>query len=389
MANFTAIIPANMRKVILALTVALVGCQPAERVVKIGLLIPTNASGDIATYSKQVKNGIYLAAKQSDFRINKRKVEFVLPEKYDGKPEDAAKAFEELVKKGAKVIIGPITSSEALAIKDLVERKKVPVFVPTATANDITEDVRWIWRICVTNKHMAVAAAYMAQGFLNAKEAVVLEEKGNTYSQEIGDNFQRWADKHGLKVVNVITLDNGNGVAARVSDILSSFTVPQESTVVLAPFYYDKAAKVIRALRDSGYAGYILGADGWDVPDLVKEAGKPVGDNYYVTHFNPYDPISTEFADAYKSEYGEEASSFAALGYDAFKVVADVIGRARATLTPEDIRTAAANIDVKGVTGNIELSDDTRDPETKSVVMMRFSDIGFQFIRRLAISPTL
>ena len=378
-----------MKKLILALTVALVGCQPAERVVKIGLLLPTNASGDIATYSKQVKNGIYLAAKQSDFRINKHKVEFILPEKYDGKPEDAPKAFEELVKKGAKVIIGPITSAEALAIRDIANSKKVPVFVPTATANDVTEGARWIWRICVTNKHMAVASAYMAQGFLNAKEAVVLEEKGNTYSQEIGDNFQRWADRHGLKVVGVITLDNGNGIAAKVGEILSAFTVPQESTVVLAPFYYDKAAKVIRALRDSGYAGYVLGADGWDVPNLAKEVGKPAGDNYYVSHFNPYDPISTEFAEAYRSEYGEEASSFAALGYDAFKVVADVVRRARATLNPDDIRTAAANIDVKGVTGNIELSDDTRDPETKSVVMIRFSDIGFQFIRRLAISPTL
>ncbi len=367
----------------------MIGCQPAERVVKVGLLLPTNASGDIATYSKQVKNGIYLAAKQSDFRINKHKVEFVLPEKYDGKPEDAPKAFEELVKKGAKIIIGPITSAEALAIKDVVNRKKVPVFVPTATANDITKDTRWIWRICVTNKHMAVASAYMAHSFLNAKEAVVLEEKGNTYSQEIGDNFQRWADKHGLKVVNLITLENENGIAAKVGDILSSFTVPQESTVVLAPFYYDKAAKVIRALRDSGYTGYILGADGWDVPSLAKEVGKPAGDNYYVTHFNPYDPLSTEFAEAYKSEYGEEASSFAALGYDAFRVVTDVVKRARATLTSEDIRTAAANIDVKGVTGNVELSDEARDPETKSIVVMRFSDIGFQFLRRLAISPTL
>ncbi len=354
-----------------------------------GLLIPTNASGDIATYSKQVKDGIYLAAKQRNFRVNKHRVEFVLPEKYDGDPADAPAALEELKKKGAKIVIGPITSGEALAIKDAVNRLKLPTIVPTATANGITKGTDWIWRICVTNKHMAVASAYMGQSFLGVKEAVVLEKKGDTYSQEIGDYFQKWADRHGLKVVNVVSLGNEGEIPAKVKDILSSFTVPLESTAVLAPFYYDVAAKVIRTLRDSGYTGYILGADGWDVPDLVKAVGKPAGENYYVTHFNPYDPLSSEFAEAYKNEYNEEASSFAALGYDAFLVVADIVSRARATLTPDDIKTAAASIDVRGVTGNIELSDETRDPETKSVVMMRFSDIGFQFVRRLAISPTL
>ncbi len=366
----------------------MLGCQPAEKVIKVGLLLPTNASGDVATYSKQVKNGIYLAAKRANFRIDNRRVEFVLPEKYDGNPSSAPDALKELKEKGAKIIIGPLTSSEALAIKQEVDRLKIPTFVPTATANDVTKNTRWIWRICVTNKHMAVASAYMTQSFLDVKEVVVLEKEGDAYSKEIGDYFKKWAEEHGLKVVGVIVLKN-NDFASRVGEILSSFTVPQESTAVLAPFYYDKTAKIIRTLRDSAYAGYVVGADGWDVPDLAKEVGKPAGDNYYITHFNPYDPLSTEFAEMYKSEYNEEPSSFAALGYDAFLVVADVVKRARATLTAEDIKTAAASIDVKGVTGNIELSNETRDPDTKSVVMMRFSDIGFQFIRRLAISPTI
>ncbi len=377
-----------MRRFLLALSVVMLGCQPAEKVIKVGLLLPTNASGDIATYSKQVKNGIYLAAKHTNFRIDSRRVEFILPEKYDGSPSSTLKALKELKEKGAKIIIGPLTSSEALAIKQEVERMKIPTFVPTATANDITKNTEWIWRICVTNKHMAVASAYMSQSFLNTREVVILEKEGDAYSKEIGDYFKKWADKHGLKVVKVITLKN-NDFASRVGEILSSFTVPQESTAVLAPFYYDKAAKIIRTLRDSAYTGYVVGADGWDVPNLAKEVGKPAGENYYITHFNPYDPISTEFAEMYKSEYNEEPSSFAALGYDAFLVVADVVKRARATLTAEDIKTAASSIDVKGVTGNIELSDETRDPDTKSVVMMRFSDIGFQFIRRLAISPTI
>ncbi|NPB02845.1 MAG: ABC transporter substrate-binding protein [Thermotogae bacterium] len=373
----------------LAIGVILFGCQPAERVVKVGLLLPTNATGDIATYSKQVKDGVYLAAKKRNFRIGKRKVEFLLPSKYDGSPQHTLEALKELKAKGARVIIGPITSSEALVIKDAVEKMKIPTFVPTATANDVTKDVNWIWRICVTNKHMAAASAYMAQSFLKVKESVVLKRSGDSYSEEIANNFQEWADAHGLKVLKVVTFQNDNDIASKVADVLSSFTTPAESTVVLAPFYYDRAAKIIRTLRDSGYGGYVLGADGWDVPQILKEVGKPVGDNYYVTHFNPYDPISQEFAEDYKSEYNEDPSSFAALGYDAFVVVADVIGRARATLTPEDIKTATANIDVKGVSGNIELSNTSHDPDTKSVVVMRLSDIGFQFIRRLAISPSL
>ncbi|NPA80293.1 MAG: ABC transporter substrate-binding protein [Thermotogae bacterium] len=365
------------------------GCQPAEKVVKIGLLLPTNASGDIATYSKQVKNGIYLAAKLQDFRIGNRKVEFVLPEKYDGSPEHVSDALKELKEKGARVVIGPITSAEALAMKDMVNKLRIPTFVPTATANGITENTDWIWRVCVTNRHMAVASAYMAEGFLKVREAVVLKRANDSYSKEIAEDFRKWADNHGLKVVSLVVLEGENDFPTKVREILSAFTIPQESTAVLAPFYYDEAAKVIRTLRDSGYVGYVLGADGWDVPSIVKRVGKPAGDNYYVTHFNHFDPIAADFVEKYQSEYKEDASSFAALGYDAFLVVSDVIKRSRATLTADDIRTAAASIDVKGVTGNIELSSTSRDPDTKSVVVMRLSDIGLQFIRRLAISPSL
>lgn len=364
------------------------GCTPAEKVVKIGLLLPTNASGDIATYAKEVKNGIYLAAKRMNFRVNGRKVEFVLPQNYDGSPDNAQAALEELLKAGARVVIGPLTSDEALKIKSLVEQKGVPTFVPTATADGLTEGVEWIWRVCVTNKHMAIASAYMSKGFLNVKEVAVLFKEGDPYSEELGTYFSKWAEKNGLRVVARETF-NDSDIKPKLESVVGKFTLPHESTAVFAPFYYDVSAKVIRTLRDMDYKGYVVGADGWDVEEMPKEVGKPTGENYFITHFNPYDPSSSEFTEDYMDEYNESATSFAALGYDAFLVVADVLRRARASLTNEDIKVAASRINVSGVTGEIELSDIKRDPDTKSVVMMRLSDIGFQFVRRLAISPTL
>jgi branched-chain amino acid transport system substrate-binding protein len=130
----------------------------------------------------------------------------------------------------------------------------------------------------------------------------------------------------------------------------------------------------------------VLGGDGWDVPKIVELVGKNAGENYFITHFNPYDPQSANFVEKYKAEYGSLPSSFSALGYDAFLVAYEAINRARVTSTA-DIRDALLFLSVDGVTGRIEYSSQNRNPDTKGSVLVKFSDIGFQFVRRIAVSP--
>ncbi|MEO0138861.1 MAG: ABC transporter substrate-binding protein [candidate division WOR-3 bacterium] len=363
------------------------GCQAAERTIKVGILLPNNASGEIATYSKYTLDGINLAAKSKNFRVNGKRIEFVYPERYSGDPSTTADALRELKEKGAKIVIGPLTSAEAQAILPVMSEVKVPVILPAATLNSLTDN-EWVWRVCISNKQMAVAAAYAAKDILKVKEVAIVSFTNNPYSQELAESFRNWADAHALKVVKLVELSgNSQNLISSVNEVISSFSAPQESTAVFLPFYYDEAANAIKAFREKGYKGILIGGDGWDVPKIADLVGKNAGENYFITHFNPYDPQSKEFSEEYRKEYGVLPSSFSALGYDAFEVVHEALSKARGLTRIMDIKDALQYLTVDGVTGRIEYSANSHNPDTKGSVLVKFSDFGFQFARRLAVSP--
>ena len=376
-----------MRRSALVSVALLFGCQPAERTVKIGLLIPNAATGELATYSNYVRDGVTLAAKSKNFRVKGMRVEFVYPERYSGDPSTSADALRELKDKGAKMVIGPITSSEARAILPILSQVKLPVILPAATLNELTDN-EWVWRVSIGNRQMAVAAAYTAKDFLKLQEVGVVSFSNNPYSLELAEGFRNWAGAHALKISKFVEISgNSSNLESALDEILKSFTSKPESTGIFLPLYYDEAAKGIRYLRDKGYKGVILGGDGWDVPKMEELVGKNAGENYFITHFNPYDPQSKDFVEKYRAEYGSLPSSFSALGYDAFLVAYEAINGARGTLNVADIKDALTNLSVDGITGRIEYSAQSRNPDTKGSVLVKFSDVGFQFVRRLAVSP--
>lgn len=376
-----------MRRILIsAFPLLVLSCQPAERTIKVGILLPNAATGEIATYSKYTLDGIQLAAKSKNFRANGRRIEFVYPERYAGDPSTTVEALKELKEKGAKIVIGPLTSAEAQSIISVMNEVRVPVILPAATLNSLTDN-EWIWRACINDKQMAVAAAFAAKDILRLKEIAIVLFSNNPYSQELAESFRNWSESHALNIVKMVEISDIKDFENVVSDLLKSFKVAPESTGIFLPFYYNEAAKAIRILRDKGYKGVLLGGDGWDVPKLKEIVGQNSGENYFITHFNPYDPQSQEFTDTYRKEYGTLPNSFSALGYDAFLVVHTALSKARSLTRITDIKDALQYLTVDGVTGRIEFSAQNRNPNTKGSVLVKFSDFGFQFARRLAVSP--
>ncbi|MEZ7820805.1 MAG: ABC transporter substrate-binding protein, partial [Patescibacteria group bacterium] len=74
------------------------------------------------------------------------------------------------------------------------------------------------------------------------------------------------------------------------------------------------------------------------------------------------------FIKAYKDEYGENPSSFAALGYDAAYLYKEAIEKAGKT-DKQAIVDAMKDIDFEGVTGNLKF-DENNNP-VKSVSMIK------------------
>jgi branched-chain amino acid transport system substrate-binding protein len=58
-----------------------------------------------------------------------------------------------------------------------------------------------------------------------------------------------------------------------------------------------------------------------------------MNNTYYVDHVAADDPALADFAAAFKKEYNQDADSFAALGYDAAKLMIKAIENAGSTDT--------------------------------------------------------
>ena len=113
----------------------------------------------------------------------------------------------------------------------------------------------------------------------------------------------------------------------------------------------------------------ILGTDGWDDPKVADIAGADALNNtFFSTHYSDKDEEVKGFVDAFHQKYGHAPNVFAALGYDAGKMLIDAIRRA-GSADPEKIRQAIEDTkDLKVGTGTITM-DKNHNPIKQAVIL--------------------
>lgn len=139
--------------------------------------------------------------------------------------------------------------------------------------------------------------------------------------------------------------------------------------VVFVPAYYEEVGKIVKQARELGFTQPFLGTDGWDDPKVADIAGADALNNtYFSTHYSDKDEEVKGFVDAFTKEYGHAPNVFAALGYDAGKMLADAIKRAGSD-DPEKIQKALEETkDLKVGTGTITMDKD-HNPIKQAVIL--------------------
>jgi branched-chain amino acid transport system substrate-binding protein len=137
---------------------------------------------------------------------------------------------------------------------------------------------------------------------------------------------------------------------------------------------------VARQAKAAGIKGdMFLGTDGWDSPALLKDAGEEINGAYLTDHFAPDGPLASSqaFVKAYRERYQRDPSALAAQGYDAARLLADAIKRAKGD-TPEAIRDAIAETkDFAGATGTITINAERN--ADKPIVVVQIKDGKFSY----------
>ncbi|MBS5798731.1 MAG: ABC transporter substrate-binding protein [Clostridiales bacterium] len=354
-------------------TLSFVGCQKADAssdTIKIGGSF--DLTGEAAQYGIATSNGVKLAIDEYNANggVLGKQIEFIL-EDNKASQVDATNAFKKLVDNN-KVIgfIGSDISSTTETIANLAAEKNIPMITPTGTKFGITTIGPNIFRACYVDPAQGELLAKFATEDLNAQTAAIMINSEQDYSTGIAEAFEAAFTAAGGTVVEKVNYGKND---VDFKPILANIKNANADVVVI-PDYYETIATLITQAREIGITSTCIGGDGWDgVTEKTVNNPEVVEGSYFVNHYTVEDDavIVQDFISNYKATYDAEPNAFAALGYDAAKILIEAIKTCEST-EADAITAAMQNTSLDCVTGHITF-DENRNP-VKSVSVIEIKE---------------
>ena len=268
-------------------------------------------------------------------------------------------------------VLGPLLSDEIKQSADVADLFKLPVFSPTASSADLVETSPYIFRNALTRKIQARFLAEYSINTLKLRRFVVLYPM-ESFGEELKDEFLKAVESFGGEVVGVSSYDRSQndfknqilalgGIADddldriirkqilgnkdqkdfsdptilsrprvdiehRFNDKIENLKVSLELgyDAMFIPGVYDKVGLIIPQLAFYNVDRItLLGANGWNSPELIKMVGKYLKSNYFVDGFylDSHQAGVKRFVEQFQNNYGESPSHLSAQAYDAAGII--------------------------------------------------------------------
>ncbi len=349
------------------------GDQPASSGGGSEIVVGSNfeLTGNHAQYGSNSNNGLKLALKEANDAggVNGKTFKVIEADAKSETAESVNAATKLISDDAAQVLVGPAVTANVIAESQVATENKVPVIAPAATNPDVTVEngavKPYIFRSCFIDPQQGSVMAQFALKDLNAKTAVLYLDSSSDYSKSLGKVFKEKFEAEGGQVVME------QAFVAKDQDFKATLTRIQTANadVIFVPAYYEEVGKIVKQARELGITAAMLGTDGWDDPKVIDIAGADALNNtFFCTHYFDKDEEVQPFIEAYRKEYGSDPNVFAALGYDAGKMLIDAVQRGGDD--SEKIRENLENIkDLKVGTGVITMDPKTHNP-IKGVVVI-------------------
>jgi branched-chain amino acid transport system substrate-binding protein len=390
--EFPVLISSRYRRVlitlqILALLSLSVGCRPSgssehpkdHSTIKIGFF--GDLSGPTFNFGESAKNGLLMAADEINQGggIDGRRIDVVIDDD-GGSPEKAATLTGKLIDQDKVVaIIAGGTSGNSRAAAPKAQSAKTPFISPSSTDPAVTQVGDYIFRACFVDAFQGEVMARFAANTLKAKKAAILFDFNSPYGRGLTDYFELSFSKLGGQIVSKLSYTQGD------VDFKGQLSTLQSSApdVIYIPGYYGDVAVIAKQARMIGLTQPLLGADGWDAPELWQLGGDALNGSFITTHYSVDDPSPAiqRFVHDYKQRYGNLApDAHAALAYDAMRVLVDSIARAHTTEATQLRDALAKTKGFAGVTGVISMDPDRN--AVKPATVLRLQDARYIYQRR-------
>ena len=294
-------------------------------------------------------NGIKLRFEEEDNQIGGRPIE-IISRDYGSNADMAVDAVKILVERDkVDLIIGPLDSGAAAAIAPYLDTMKVVDIALAMHGYEIALEHDWIWQILGTLRMTTYAGGVYAVKELGYKTATTLGIDyiaGRRFINSFKDGFE----------------DSGGQVVQQQwfppdTVDFSSYLIAMEEADVLG----------ICAFGATGIAVYTQVQDlGKDIPifdtyqeiDNVEKAKalgtSPIGSHgmaFWVWGDEVHNEMSNTFRAAFKTKYGHEPPSFAAMGYNAASIVLEALKNVQGDLSSDSLAKALNEVQVETIFG--------------------------------------
>ncbi|MCP4105826.1 MAG: ABC transporter substrate-binding protein [Desulfobacteraceae bacterium] len=315
---------------------------------------------------------LYLNHINSKGGIKGRKIELLV---YDDKDRRTAIKIATRIahENKALLVIGHYNSTNSAAAGIVYKKIGMPAITASATAEKITSENDWYFRILSGNRLMADFTAHHIRNAMNRTSAAIIYDK-DKFSTVL--NFRKKAIGMGIQMKKKFEFDtSGRNTDRELNNIIGRLRASEELGTIVFATNSAEAAKLFASLRYPGTDYHMVGPDSLSTPSFInlfnnfpREKASPgyYSDGVYaVSHFFPSmsGKKGLDFRKEFIQQYNREPSWIAACYYDALKVAATAIERAE--VSREDIindrkrirdallRFDHSDVAVKGITGDI------------------------------------
>lgn len=314
---------------------------PKETALKVGILQPPNYYPSFTKGAELARDAINAAG-----GVNGMQVELVHKDELTDTFDDTLTELVEV--ENVVGIIGPVFSSHAVTIDPNLQ---IPILAGATDANRVTQTNDFIFLVGGSNVLHGELMADFAVAELEVSTAAIILQDQDVYSGGVANAFDMAFQDLGGTITGKHLYPAG---AMDFTEQLTAIKAADPDVLFLASFA-PEVPRIMEAARAMGIEAVFIGGDGMEDPENMFGTltdNTPLEGTYYTTNLDltSKDPSTTQFIEAYQTQFGETPDGIAASGYDNVLLLAMAIETAQST-DPVAVRDAiAATQDYMGAT---------------------------------------
>lgn len=322
-------------------------------------------TGAAASYGESQQNGLKLALKDLNAKDG---VKYDLKIEDDGTdPKQAIGVFEKFVGDGTSAVIGPTLSNTAFQAQPIAQDGGMPVLAISNTAAGITEQGDFIFRDSLTEGQVIPQTIEAATKKFDLKNVVVMYSNDDAFTESGYKVMAESLKDQGVDVVDTLKF------SVKDTDFRSLLTAAKESKpdAIVVSALIEAAIPLVTQARELGIDAPIIGGNGFNNPQLMKDAGAAAEGVVVGAAWNSASesPENTAFMKEYEDEYGAGPDQFAAQAYTGLLVLDHAV-RVNCSGERTDVQDGLTQVkDLKTPLGSLTINKD-RDAEHNAVVQI-------------------